>query len=175
MTEKDRMIFVGYMYPYAKLVEEDTELNHRVQLAQLVAESGWEIPEGNMLFGVKDTDGINGNEIWVPTTEISDNPNEDYEHIIRVEPFVEDGKVYYEYTIRDYFRKYDSPYEAFLDHAEFFQRNRRYEKAWAVRQDPFAFATEVAKAGYATALNYEAYLHSMIRSVDKRLKKLGLL
>lgn len=174
MTEKDRLNFVRALYPYAKMVEDDTGLNYRIQLAQAVAESGWEIPEGFMFFGVKDTDGVNGNEIWVPTTEISDSPDEKFAHIIRIEPFTKDGKQYYCYTIKDYFRKYDSPYDAFYDHAKFFTDNPRYRNAWDVRQYPFMFATGIAKAGYATGLNYEKFLHDMIHSVDKRVKKLGL-
>lgn len=175
MTENERLDFIKEIYPYAKQVEDETGLSLRAQLSQCIAESGWKIPEGNAMFGIKDTDGLNGNEMLVRTKEILDNPYKKFPVIHSITPFDRGGKTYYKYDVEDYFRKYDTPKESFLEHAKFFTDNPRYSKAWEVRHDPFLFATEIAKAGYATALNYEDFLYSMILTVDRRLKKLNLL
>ena len=64
--------FVTKFKQYAKNVEAKTGLSYVAILTQAALESGWgsSIP-GNMFFGVKDTDGINGNEQLLTTTEYS--------------------------------------------------------------------------------------------------------
>ena len=72
----------------------------------------------------------------------------------------------YKYEVKDWFRKYDTPEECFTDHAEFFFRNKRYAKALLVKADPYKFAEEVAKAGYATAPNYAKILKDVIQTIE---------
>ncbi|WP_060875072.1 glucosaminidase domain-containing protein [Myroides odoratus] len=57
----------------------------------------------------------------------------------------------YVYKVKDYFGKYDTPEQGFQDHALFFQKNKRYAKAWEVRGDYNRFFEEIAEAGYATS------------------------
>ena len=76
-----------------------------------------------------------------------------------------DGK--YLYIVRDWFMKYETPEECFTDHANFFFRNKRYAKALEVKADPYKFAEEVAKAGYATAPNYAESLKALIKEIEK--------
>ena len=72
----------------------------------------------------------------------------------------------YKYTVKDWFRKYDTPEECFTDHAQFFFKNKRYAKALLVRSDPYKFAEEVAQAGYATAPNYASKLKGVIKTIE---------
>jgi flagellar protein FlgJ len=69
--------------------------------------------------------------------------------------------------VRDYFRKYNTPEESFTDHARFFLRNRRYAAALKVKEDPYAFAREVAKAGYATDPDYEKKIVALIAQIAR--------
>jgi len=65
------------------------------------------------------------------------------------------------------FRKYDTAEESFTDHAKLFLTNKRYAKALQVKTDPYKFAEEVAKAGYATAPNYADSLKTLIKEIEK--------
>lgn len=134
--------------PYALKVQEKTGLNYLAILTQAALESGWGgqiIGTGN-LFGVKDTDGVNGNEVLVTTQEVLNTPNYKFPVIVSI---VKYGTKWV-YTIRDYFRKYDTIEEGFIDHANFFVKNSNYKKAWEYRAEPETFLRLVADAGYAT-------------------------
>lgn len=162
MTPSD---FVKTYYKYAKQTQDKTGIDARFILAQAALETGWgkSVP-GNMFFGIKDTDGINGNEQLLRTTEVLKNPNVKFPEVISVTKRP-DGK--YNYVVRDWFRKYDTPEGSFTDHACFFFTYNRYKKALDVRNDPYKFAEEIAKAGYATAPNYADSLKSVIKTVEK--------
>ncbi|HRO75950.1 MAG TPA: glucosaminidase domain-containing protein [Crocinitomicaceae bacterium] len=47
-------------------------------------------------------------------------------------------------------------------YANFFHKNKRYATALKYPNDPYKFIEEIKKAGYATAPNYTATLHSML-------------
>jgi flagellum-specific peptidoglycan hydrolase FlgJ len=68
------------------------------------------------------------------------------------------------YTIRAPFRKYNNAEESFEDHARLLSTAPRYKAAMAVRSNGEAFAREIQKAGYATALNYADALIKIIRT-----------
>ena len=70
------------------------------------------------------------------------------------------------YRVKDWFRKYDTPEECFTDHAQFFFKNKRYAKALEVKADPYKFAEEVDKAGYATAPDYAGSLKKLIKMIE---------
>mgnify|MGYP001943642129 CR=1 FL=1 len=160
--------FVKAYYPYAKQTEEKTGIDARFTLAQAALESAWGASApGNMFFGIKDTDGINGNEQLLRTTEVLKNPNVKFPEIISITKRP-DGK--YTYKVKDWFRKYDTPEGSFTDHACFFFTYSRYNKALEVRQDPYRFAEEIAKAGYATDPNYTNVLKSVIKTIERNLK-----
>ena len=159
--------FVQDLRPFAIQTQNKTGIHADFILAQAALESGWgKSAPGNMFFGVKDTDGINGNEQLLTTTEFSRNPNLKFPVILSVTKEVRKGVEWFRYRIRDYFRKYKTPEESFTDHAKFFERNRRYRAALCVKHDPFLFAEAIAKAGYATDPDYTRKLHSVIREIQ---------
>ena len=162
--------FVKSFYPHAKKVENKTGISAVAILAQAALESGWgKFAPGNMFFGVKDTDGINGNEQLITTTEYHSTVNVKYPVIISITPTVKNGRKLFKYKVKDYFRKYNSPEECFNDHAQFFLKNKRYTKALLVKNDPLKFIDEVAKAGYATAPDYAIILKSVANKITKCL------
>lgn len=154
--------------PMAKEAQAATGLNYLILLTQASQESAYftKMP-GNNPFGVKDTDGVNGNEVLVVTTEFSKYSNVKYKSILK--------KVFtgglYKYTIADYFVKYPSVKEAFMDHVEFFERNPRYKEALKHKMEPEKFFDAIAAAKYATDPHYASNLKAVMRGVIKRLPK----
>ena len=70
-------------------------------------------------------------------------------------------------TVEADFAKYESFEQSVREHARFFLRSRRrYAPALAMRNDPDAFAREIAKAGYATAPNYADALIKVMRNYN---------
>jgi len=126
-----------------------------------------------MYFGIKDTDGLNGNEQLIRTKEILNNPYKKFPIIHSIISFLRGKKTYYIYDVETYFRKYDSPYESFLDHANFILNNERYKEALNVKDDPKKFLQVLADNGYATSLDYGIFMSAMVDSVTKRLNKLS--
>lgn len=163
-----RINFIKTYKPFALETERKTGISHLFILAQAALESGWgESAPGNMFFGVKakkDTP-INKKQL-LRTTEVLGTPNEKsrFPEVISITKRT-DGK--YKYEVKDWFMKYATPEECFTDHANFFFRNKRYTKALLVKSDPYKFAEEVAKAGYATAPNYAESLKALIREIEK--------
>ena len=165
MTPKD---FVKKYKPFALESKKKTGISHLFILAQAALESGWgmSVP-GNMFFGVKAGKDTPANKKQLlNTTEILNAPNLGYKFPQVMSIYqLSSGK--YTYEVKDWFRKYDTPEECFTDHAEFFFRNKRYAKALLVKTDPYKFADEVAKAGYATAPNYAKILKDVIKTIEK--------
>jgi flagellum-specific peptidoglycan hydrolase FlgJ len=169
MLPKD---FVKAFYPFAKQTEQKTGISAIAILAQAALESGWgEKAPGNMFFGIKDTDGLNGNEQLLTTTEYSTKPNLKFPQIIAIVPVTRRGIPMFKYTVKDYFRKYATPEESFTEHGNFFLKNPRYQKALAVKNDPYRFVEEIATAGYATGPAYADLLKLLIKSIEKHLPK----
>lgn len=167
MTPKD---FVKAYLPFAKQTEEKTGISAIVTLAQAALESGWgKAAPGNMFFGVKDTDGVNGNEQLITTTEYSRSANLKFPVIVSITPVIKNGQKYFKYIVKDYFRKYDTPEQCFTDHCKFFLTNKRYAKALLVKNDPYKFSEAIAAAGYATAPDYATVLKSMCDSIKRHI------
>lgn len=161
--------FVKSYLPFAKQSEDKTGISARFILAQAALETGWGTSApGNMFFGVK----ANVNRVpeekrqLVTTKEVLSRSDVAFPLLISVTP-MNNGK--YLYVVKDWFRKYDSPEESFTDHARFFLDNKRYAKALEVKDDPYRFADEVAKAGYATSPDYAKVLKSIIRTIEKNM------
>ena len=161
--------FVNAYLSYAKQTEEKTGICASFTLAQAALETGWgKHAPGNMFFGVK------ANPVTTPedkrqlitTREILAKPNVQFPQVISVTP-LKSGK--YMYIVKDWFRKYETPEESFTDHARLFTQNKRYAKAMEIKTDPYKFAEEVAKAGYATAPNYAESLKAVIRTIEKHI------
>lgn len=162
--------FVSFFYPFAKESERKTGMSAIAILAQSALESGWNSASpGWMMFGVKDTDGVNGNEQLLVTTEYSKRADLKFPEIISITPVIKNGQKYFKYKVKDYFRKYDTPEQSFTDHCNFLLANPRYKAALAVKSDPYAFVDAIAAAGYATAPNYSAILKSIISQIEKYL------
>lgn len=165
--------FVKAFLPFAKATQDKTGIKRIAILAQAALESGWgKFAPGNMFFGVKDTDGINGNEQLLTTIEYSKRSDLKFPVIIKVDPVMMNGQKYFKYTVKDYFRKYKTPEESFTDHANFFLRNARYQKAIQVKDDPYAFLDEVAKAGYATDPNYATKIRQIAVQIERYVRAL---
>lgn len=160
--------FIKKYKNFALDTERKTGISHLFILAQAGLESGWgkSVP-GNMFFGVKALKSTPKEKKQIlRTTEVLDTPNEKskFPEVISITKRT-DGK--YLYIVRDWFMKYDTPEECFTNHAQFFFRNKRYAKALEVKVDPYKFAEEVAKAGYATAPNYAESLKTLIKEIEK--------
>lgn len=164
-------LFVDKYFPYAKKVEEKTGLSAVATLTQAALESAWgDVAPGNMFFGVKDTDGINGNEQLITTTEYTRSINNPMPIPISSTPVIRNGIKMFKHKGKDYFRKYNTPEDCFSDHAQFFFKNRRYAKALKVCRDYNKFFDEIAKAGYATDPNYADTLKAVSKSIVKFVK-----
>jgi flagellar protein FlgJ len=160
------MEFVIQFYPHAKRCQEKTGINAVAILAQAALESAWgDAAPGNMFFGVKDTDGINGNEQLLITTEYSRRSDLQFPEILSITPIDRNGVKYFKYKIKDYFRKYDTPEDCFVDHANFFFQNSRYSQALKVKDDPERFIEEIASAGYASDPDYAGKLKSIAKTI----------
>jgi len=160
--------FVKVYLPEAKKVEQKTGFNYLIPLTQGALESGWGAKVvGNNFFGIKDTDGVNGNEQLITTTEFLNSDKVKFPVIIKI---VKVGRKF-KYTVKDWFRKYPSAQLAFEDHIQFFLKNKRYSEAIKHKQNPERFFEEIAKAGYATAPDYAVQLKSVMKSVIRRLPK----
>jgi mannosyl-glycoproteinendo-beta-N-acetylglucosami dase len=166
MTPKE---FIKQYKPFALETERKTGISHLFILAQAALETGWakSVP-GNMFFGVKATaDTPENKRQLLLTTEVLSSPTPPKEglfvEVISVKR-LSGGK--WLYRVKDWFRKYDSPEECFTDHAQFFFKNKRYAKALEVKADPYKFAEEVAKAGYATAPDYASSLKKLIKMIE---------
>lgn len=164
MTPKE---FIKQYKPFALETERKTGISHLFTLAQAALESGWgERGVGNNFFGIKATkDTPANNKQLFKTTEVLNAPNLGYKFPQVMSIYqLSSGK--YKYEVKDWFRKYDTPEECFTDHAQFFFKNKRYAKALLVKADPYKFAEEVAKAGYATATNYADSLKKIIKMLE---------
>jgi len=166
--------YIRLYYPEAKKVENETGISAAAMIAQSAGESGWRIAPGNAMFGIKDTDGLNGNEQLLRTKEYHSRANVKYPKIYSISPVMKGDVQMYKYDCDAWFRKYDTVADSFRDYAKFIFKNPRYKKALLVKDNPKLYLKEIARAGYATGLNYEAYLIQMLRSVEKRLKLLNM-
>lgn len=159
--------FVQAYAGFAKQTQDKTGISAIAILAQAALESGWgKACPGNMFFGVKDADGLNGNEQLLTTTEYSRRADLKFPVIISITPIVRNGEKWFRYRVKDYFRKYNTPEECFTDHAQFFFRYKRYAKALLVKSNPYAFIEEIAKAGYATDPGYADKLKKIARTIE---------
>lgn len=159
--------FIKAYLPEAIKTYTKTGIHPLAILAQAALESGWgKAAPGFMFFGVKDTDGINGNEQLLVTTEYSRRNDLKFPEIISITPTVRNGQKWFKYKVKDYFRKHESAEQCFTDHANFFRQNKRYAEALKVASSPYKFIDAIAKAGYATDPNYADTLKKVASSIE---------
>lgn len=156
--------FVKKYYPYAFKSEIEIKIPTLFTLAQAALETGWgKKAIGNNLFGITADKHWKGKKALVDTFEFHDNPNVKYPAIESITP-LEDGN--YKYIVKRYFRDYDNVTECFNDHNKVLLKER-YKKAFDHTNNPKQFATEIAKGGYATGLNYAETLHKIIDRIER--------
>jgi flagellar protein FlgJ len=98
--------FVATYKPMAIACMKKTGLHYHATLTQAALESGWgQYAIGNNFFGIKDFDGVNGDEQLLTTTEYLDTPNAKFPQIISI---VKRGAKWL-YTVKDWFKKYLTP------------------------------------------------------------------
>lgn len=163
--------FIDKYLPEALIVEKETGISAEAMVTQSAGEGGWKEGLGNMMFGIKDIDGLNGNEQLIRTKEYHTTPHIKYPKIYSITPVKKGNTIVYKYDVETWFRKYNSPTDSFRHYANFILTNPRYKKALEVRHDPELYLREIARAGYATNLDYEDYMMMMLRSVRRRLPK----
>ena len=171
--------FVIQYYPFADKASEKSGVPILFALAQSALESGWgKSAHGNMMFGVKkgsgkNYGGWNGDTQLITTTEYSSSKNKSFPFVYPGYPRQQaNGK--WKYKIKDFFRAYPNPFFSFMDWAGLLFKNSRYSVAMSVRRDPYRFAEEVAKAGYATDPNYSSKVQGIMREIEKIIIQKGL-
>jgi flagellum-specific peptidoglycan hydrolase FlgJ len=166
--------FLNKYSQFAKEAEKITGVPALVTLAQAALESGWgkSAPKNNF-FGHKAQSTWKGERQLLTTSEIlpsSDKSEYNFPSVISVKPFLDSSgkqrrnsknKLLFRWVVKDNFRAYNSPLEAFVAHGNFIKNNQRYKKAFQTTT-PENFAIEVAKAGYATDPNYSSKLLNLI-------------
>lgn len=163
--------FVKKYAAFAIQVQKEENIPFEVILVRSSIESGWgEHSPGNMFFGVKDTDGINGNEQLLDTYEDMYTPTAKFPVIKSIKQL--SAKVW-RYFVKDYFRKYNTPYESFKDFAVFLKRNSRYSICLQ-EKDPVKFSGCICRQGYATDINSIALSESVARSIVNITKALNI-
>ena len=162
MTQSE---FVNKLLGPAQKLERKSGVPALFTIAQAALESGWGVHAiGNNLFGIKANPSWTGKTKTVTTTEYFNDQNQGgkFAEVISITP--ENGR--YKYVVKDSFRDYDSLQDCLEDHTKFLVENSRYAKAFKT-SDPYLFADEVAKAGYATAPAYASTLKSVIDTVKR--------
>lgn len=180
MTRRELNI-LSYLQKYhthAVAAEKQSGVPALVALAQSALESGFGTAKPqNMMFGIKATPAWKGKRQYLSTWECcklsaNNSMGEPWKILKTVAPHQQGnpcGKCT-AFRVMDWFRAYDSPLDSFLDYGNFLRRNSRYASAFQTT-DAYAFASRIAKAGYATAPNYERVLLSLMRELEGVLKK----
>lgn len=173
----------AYM-PYAVKMELDTGVSGVALLAQSALESGYGGSKpGNMMFGIKADSSWKGKRQLLKTTEqFPASKRSTYKkyyttggrQLVSVKPDYKKvkGISYDLFTVRTWFRAYDSPYDSFVDHIKFLRDNSRYKRAFTFKADPRLFLKEVAAAGYATGTSYYHSLLDIINLIEPKYKVL---
>ena len=159
------------VYKAARLMYE-ADKKHTVSplftTAQAMLESGWGTAAiGNNIFGVTAGSGWEGAKVLVTTTEYFATPTKTFtapEGVLSIKKL---GEKNYKYTVRRYFRNYDTLAGALKDHNALFAKPM-YADAWPYRLQAKEFAKRISDAHgakYATAPNYATLMGKMIDSV----------
>lgn len=171
--------FVTRYYPHAQKAAKSSGIPVVFALAQSALESGWgKSITGNMMFGVKKGSGKNyggwkGDTQLVTTTEYSSSATRYFPFVFPGYPVqASNGK--WKYKIKDVFRAYPSPFYSFVDWAGLLFKNKRYQYALQHKKNPYRFAEEVAKSGYATDPAYATKIKRIMKDIEQIivLKKL---
>lgn len=169
LLDARRRQFIDGLRSYIPLAEAGG-VPGAVVIAQAVLESGWGESGlarlGNALFGVKARPGWTGRVYSGTTAEFV--PGQGYVRIVGPNRTFESRADALKQGCdpRALFRAYSSIADNIADYLRFFRQNPRYRPAlhiYAQTHDPFMFAREVARAGYATSPRYAARLIALMR------------
>lgn len=141
-------------------------------LARAAIESGWgkHVVAFNF-FGIKDFDGVNGNEVLITTHEYHKTRNVKYPKVLSI---VWDAvRKLFKYKVQDYFRKYNNASESFYDFCMFLIKNPRYSKALESK-DAYDQGTLICQAGYATHPESVKLTRQVTISIEKIINELKL-
>lgn len=128
--------------PAAQAEERRSGIPASITLAQAALESGYGSSAiCNNFFGIKAEAGYSGPSCSATT-------HEEY-----------GGQIL---TVQANFRKYDSAEQSFADHSDFLLENSIYRNALS-KTNPYEFANELQRAGYATDSQYANKLKAIIR------------
>lgn len=157
--------FIEKYMPYAQQMEQSHGVPALVALAQSALETGWgRHAPGNMMFD-KTGKSWRGKKQLLTTTEYHSTDQVKYPEILSITKV---SRSRFKYRVKDWFRKYDSPYESFVDYARLLKGSTRYAKAFQFTQDPYRFAQEIARAGYATAPDYFYRIRVIMDMIKKK-------
>ncbi len=171
--------FVQSYFDHAEKAQRQTGIPALFALAQSALESGWgKHAPGNMLFGMKVGSGQNyggwkGEKQLLTTTEYSTSSVKSFPYVYPGYP-VQSSSGKWQYKVKDYFRAYPSPLHSLLDWAGLLTGSSRYQGAMQTVADPYRFAEEIAKAGYATAPDYADKVKAVMQEIAGIIETKGL-
>lgn len=159
--------FIKKMLPYAIQAQKSyPKVPIQLILAFAGLESGWgKSAPGFNFFGTKTGSAWTGEKQLIDTTEIL--PKKTGYNFPKVYSITDSTKYPGKYTwkVADYFRKYPSPTEAFLDFCKFITSGR-YANAYTSK-DIRTIVTNIWKAGYATAPGYVDAIMKLVDTINK--------
>jgi len=160
--------FVQTYWPFAQRMEKEYNVPALVAMAQSALETGWgKHAPGNMMFSMKCGKSWAGARQLLTTTEYHKTNTRKYPQVISIE-WIE-AKKKYKYRVKDYFRKYPTPYESFADYAQTLCRLKRYAPAFAYSDNPEMFIQKIWEGGYATDPNYVEKIKTMMNIIKEKL------
>ena len=138
--------FLNDYKDFAIQTQSKTKIPASVTLAQAALESGWgKYADGNNFFGIKGT-GPAGSVLKYTKEYLN-------------------GQMV---QVKQYFRKYNSPLESFIDHAEFIMNSKWLNHAMQHTDSAFNFisALQAKPIKYATDPQYVDKIMSIIKQYD---------
>ena len=174
----DKNTFVKTFYNEAKKAsdliysQKGKKIYPETILARAAIESAWAEKAPNFnFFGIKDTDGVNGNEFLLSTTEFHKTNNVKYPKVLSI---VWDAvRKLFKYKVQDYFRKYNNASESFYDFCMFLIKNPRYSKSLEAK-DAYDQGSLICQAGYATHPEAVKLTRQVTISIEKIVTELKL-
>ncbi|QGZ38442.1 flagellar protein FlgJ [Pseudoduganella flava] len=145
--------FLASIRPYAEEAGEKLGVSPDIVAAHAALESGWgQRPLKNGTESSNNLFGIKAGSQW--QGDVAANVTHEYEHGAAVK------KV-------EKFRSYPDQATAFRDYAELLASNPRYQKALGAGNDAHAFATGLARGGYATDPAYAQKLSKLAAKIAR--------